>query len=142
MNLPGRVATFFASASLSGAFSGLLAAAIDEINGKSGRPHWAWIFILVGRHTALLGEYLTVMTGRDFHFPVWNRLFFLASSFASKARFLSGEEHAYVVSRLKEDGAVSQDDKNDSFSWREVIESARSPHVWLLAIALFFNGDV
>ncbi|KAF8136566.1 major facilitator superfamily domain-containing protein [Boletus edulis] len=97
-----RVATFFASASLSGAFSGLLAAAIDEINGKSGRPHWAWIFIL--------------------------------------AHFLSEEERAYVVSRLKEDGAVSQDDKNDSFSWREVIESARSPHVWLLAIALFFNG--
>lgn len=56
MTLFDRVATFFASASLSGAFSGLLAAAIGEISAKSGRPGWAWIFILVGRH-ALLGQF-------------------------------------------------------------------------------------
>lgn len=42
-----RVAIFFASTSLSGAFSGLLAAAIDLMNGKGGKPGWAWIFILV-----------------------------------------------------------------------------------------------
>lgn len=41
---------------------------------------------------------------------------------------------------LKEDGAVSQDDKEDNFSWTEIIESIKSPHVWLLAIVLFFNG--
>ena len=50
-DLLNRVATFFASASLSGAFSGLLAAAIDNLNGKGGKPGWAWIFILVGSRT-------------------------------------------------------------------------------------------
>ena len=42
-----RIATFFASASLAGAFSGLLAAAIDQLDGMGGKPGWAWIFILV-----------------------------------------------------------------------------------------------
>ena len=42
-----RIAAFYASASLSGAFSGLLAAAIDQMNSVGGKPGWAWIFILV-----------------------------------------------------------------------------------------------
>jgi hypothetical protein len=32
---------------ISGAFSGLLSAAIENMNGIGGRPGWAWIFILV-----------------------------------------------------------------------------------------------
>lgn len=32
---------------LSGAFSGFLAAAIQNMDGIGGRPGWAWIFILV-----------------------------------------------------------------------------------------------
>jgi len=37
---------------LSGAFSGLLAAAIEKMDGLGGKPGWAWIFILV-RYTLL-----------------------------------------------------------------------------------------
>ena len=44
------------------------------------------------------------------------------------------------MSKLKEDGAISHDDKKDGFSWIEVVESAKSPHVLLLAIVQFFNG--
>jgi MFS family permease len=33
---------------LSGAFSGLLAAAISKMDGIGGKDGWAWIFILVG----------------------------------------------------------------------------------------------
>jgi hypothetical protein len=32
---------------LSGAFSGLLAAAIQKLDGIGGKAGWAWIFILV-----------------------------------------------------------------------------------------------
>lgn len=42
-----RISAFYVSSSLSGAFSGLLAAAIDQINGQGGKQGWAWIFILV-----------------------------------------------------------------------------------------------
>lgn len=41
-----RVALFFSATSLAGAFSGLLAAAILNMDGKGGKPGWAWIFIL------------------------------------------------------------------------------------------------
>ncbi|KAF8434515.1 hypothetical protein L210DRAFT_527603 [Boletus edulis BED1] len=35
-----RIAAFYVSSSLSGVFSGLLAAVIDQINGRSGKPGW------------------------------------------------------------------------------------------------------
>jgi hypothetical protein len=41
-----RVAIFFSATSLAGAFSGLLAAAILNMDGKGGKAGWAWIFIL------------------------------------------------------------------------------------------------
>lgn len=41
-----RVALFFSATSLAGAFSGLLAAAILNMDGKGGKAGWAWIFIL------------------------------------------------------------------------------------------------
>jgi sugar phosphate permease len=119
-----RIATFFASASLSGAFSGLLAAAITNINGKSGRPGWAWIFIIEGIFTFLFG-----LTS-----------FLILPNSPSNARFFSTKERDYVMAKLKADGAVAGDDKSDDFSWIEVIRCLQSVHVWLLAPVLFFIG--
>ncbi|KAG1860508.1 major facilitator superfamily domain-containing protein [Suillus tomentosus] len=119
-----RVATFFASASLSGAFSGLLAAAIMNLNGKGGRPGWAWIFILEGIFSFLFG--LTA--------------FLLLPNSPCTARFLSTKERNYVMAKLKADGAVADDDRSDGFSWIEVIRCCQSIHVWLLAPVLFFLG--
>lgn len=50
-----RQALFFTGASLSGAFSGLLGAAISKMQGVGGRPGWSWIFILEGIFTVLVG---------------------------------------------------------------------------------------
>lgn len=41
-----RLAFFFAATSLAGAFSGLLASAILNMEGLSGKRGWQWIFIL------------------------------------------------------------------------------------------------
>ncbi|PAV17566.1 MFS general substrate transporter [Pyrrhoderma noxium] len=49
------ISLFSSAASLSGAFSGLLAAAIEKMDGINGRPGWAWIFILEGTFTVLVG---------------------------------------------------------------------------------------
>ena len=48
-----RIAIFFASTTLAGAFSGLLASAILHMDGVGGRPGWAWIFILEGLLTVV-----------------------------------------------------------------------------------------
>lgn len=42
-----RFALMFSVTSLAGAFSGLLAAAILNLDGERGLAGWAWIFILV-----------------------------------------------------------------------------------------------
>ncbi|KAI9457922.1 major facilitator superfamily domain-containing protein [Boletus coccyginus] len=121
-----RIATFFMPASLSGAFSGLLAAAILHLDGKGGRPGWAWIFILEGLLSFVFGLI---------------SFFFLPRS-PETARFLTLEERAYVNSALKHAGSISEDGDMDSFSWKEVARTAKSPHVWFLCVALFLNGTM
>jgi MFS family permease len=71
-DLAVRVAFFFSTASvskrptkkiwshltsiqLSGAFSGLLAAGIENMNGMGGKAGWSWIFILEGIFSVLIG---------------------------------------------------------------------------------------
>ena len=51
-----RMALFFSAATLAGAFGGLLARGISEMHGVGGRPGWAWIFILEGLATLIVGE--------------------------------------------------------------------------------------
>ena len=50
-----RAAIFFSAAALAGSFGGLLAAAIAKMGGIGGKPGWAWIFILEGLATILIG---------------------------------------------------------------------------------------
>ncbi|KAI9457921.1 major facilitator superfamily domain-containing protein [Boletus coccyginus] len=121
-----RIATFYLSSSLSGAFSGLLAAAIDHLDGKGGKPGWAWIFILEGIISIVLGLI---------------SFFFLPRS-PETARFLTQKERAYVTSILKHAGSISEDGDKDSFSWMEVARAAKSPHVWLLCVIFFFSGTI
>jgi len=49
-----RMALFFSAATLAGAFGGLLARGIAEMDGVGGKPGWAWIFILEGLITVIV----------------------------------------------------------------------------------------
>jgi MFS family permease len=57
-----RFAMMFSATSLAGAFSGLLAAAIEKMDGVRGLPGWAWIFILVRLRVPLLVMLFTYPT--------------------------------------------------------------------------------
>lgn len=46
--LATRIAYFYCTGALSGAFSGLLAAAIAQMDGIGGYAGWRWIFLLEG----------------------------------------------------------------------------------------------
>jgi MFS family permease len=50
-----RMALFFSAATAAGAFSGLLARGISEMDGLGGKSGWAWIFILEGALTLVAG---------------------------------------------------------------------------------------
>jgi MFS family permease len=50
-----RMAIFFSAATAAGAFGGLLARAIMGMSGVGGKPGWAWIFIIEGIITFIVG---------------------------------------------------------------------------------------
>ena len=119
-----RISIFFSAASLSGAFSGLLAFGIVNLHGRGGKPGWAWIFILEGLFTCLFGA----------------ASFFLLPRSPAHIKFLTEAEREYVVAALKEGGALDRDEKADTFSWSEVGAAFKLPQVWILAVVLFMSG--
>ncbi|KAF5379314.1 hypothetical protein D9757_007661 [Collybiopsis confluens] len=86
-----RAAIFFSAATVSGAFGGLLAAAISNMEGIGGKPAWAWIFILEGLATVIAG----VLS------------FFIIQDFPDTAKFLTEAERTVVVRRLQGDDQFS-----------------------------------
>lgn len=116
------VTAFFSSASLSGAFSGILAYAIIRMDGVAGRPGWAWIFILEGLFTVVFGLCS----------------YFILPCSPSQAGFLNEEEKSHVISELETDGTRNND--ADSFSWKEVVAAFTRPQVGILAIVFFMSG--
>lgn len=44
-----RICIFFCAAAVAGAFSGLLAAGIINLDGRGGMEGWRWIFLLEGK---------------------------------------------------------------------------------------------
>ena len=51
-----RMAIFFSAATAAGAFGGLLARGISEMKGLAGHGGWAWIFIIEGIITIVVGK--------------------------------------------------------------------------------------
>lgn len=86
-----RAAIFFSAAAIAGSFGGLLAAAIQNMNGLGGLEGWAWIFIIEGALTIVVA-FIS---------------FFMVHDFPDEAKFLSKEDRARVILRLKRDGQHS-----------------------------------
>ncbi|KAJ7221518.1 major facilitator superfamily domain-containing protein [Mycena pura] len=126
MRLQTRVAGFFSAASISGAFGGIMAYGIINLNGKAGHSGWQWIFIIEGVITIFVG---------------FVSFFFMPAS-PDDARFFNDEEKSYVRSKLKEDGAIQDDEALDGFSWKEVGKAFTSIHVIITGIVFFFGGVV
>lgn len=117
-----RVALLFSATSLAGAFSGLLAAAIVNLDGRHGRPGWAWIFILEGVFTSLFGIFA----------------FFVMPSSPRKVLGLSAAETEAINEMLRLDG--NDGTGHEPFSWSSVFSAFKAPQVVLLCIPLFFSG--
>ena len=79
-----RYTIFFSSTQLAGAFGGLLAAAIGNMNGLRGFRAWRWIFILEGTLTCVIAFVSS----------------FIITDFPEGAKWLREDERVYVKSRL------------------------------------------
>lgn len=67
-------------------------------------------------------------------------MFFVFPRSPAHSRFLTAEQKAHIVRRLKLDSPAGVDSFEESFSWAECRKAFTSPHVILLFIALFGNG--
>ncbi|KAK2628784.1 hypothetical protein QTJ16_001887 [Diplocarpon rosae] len=95
-----RMALFFSAATLAGAFGGLLARGIAEMDGVGGISAWAWIFILEGL--------LSILVSFTAYWAI--------SDYPASAKFLSQEERVEVERRITADhGNLSNE-----FSYRYV----------------------
>lgn len=113
---------FFSAASIAGAFSGLLAFAISKMDGIGGLEGWRWIFILEGIVTVLVA----VMA------------FFALHDFPETAKFLTEEERAFIVFRLKYQGQVQGKQENrvqvaeaEEFKWKYVVDAFTDWQIWI-----------
>lgn len=115
---------FFSAASLSGAFSGILAFGIIHLDGKRGHSSADWIFLIEGAVTVACGL----------------AAFFLLPCSPTHARFLNQQEKDYVVEKLQQDRVMSKDPGVDAFRWSEVGKAFSSPQVVIVGIIYFLNG--
>lgn len=127
-----RQAMFFSAASVAGAFSGLLAFAISKMHGVGGLEGWRWIFILEGLVTVLVA----VLS------------YFLLYDFPETAGFLTEEERAFVVYRLRYQGQVATEAsdsagarvaQSEEFQWKYVWQAFTD---WQIYVNIFVYWGV
>ena len=101
-----RAAIFFSAAAVAGSFGGLLAAAIGLMHGIGGKSGWAWIFILEGLATVIVG----IVS------------FWMVHDFPDEARFLSDVDRARVIRRLKADqqSSAEHEEFKMAYFWASV----------------------
>ncbi len=100
--LSWRISILFSAAALAGAFGGVLAFAINKMNGIGGQEGWRWIFYIEGIATVIVGTIA----------------FFLINDFPSdRPKFLTEEECDRTISRLQNDAGPGA---GEHFSWKQV----------------------
>ncbi|KNG89067.1 MFS transporter [Aspergillus nomiae NRRL 13137] len=118
-----RMAIFFSAAALAGSFGGLLAAAIAKMDKVGGKDGWAWIFILEGLATVVIG----VLS------------FWLVYDFPDKAKFLSDTDRKRVMRRLaldQQSSTAKEHEWKSSYMW----DSLKDHKTWLGAI-IYMGAD-
>ncbi|UZP39042.1 hypothetical protein NXS19_006858 [Fusarium pseudograminearum] len=103
-DLSTRISYFYCASALSGAFSGLLAAGIAEMDGVAGLEGWRWIFLLEGMVTVLLGVAC---------------FFFLIDTPALSSRWLTPEEIKFLeLSMFIKQGGGFQEES--TVRWKDI----------------------
>ncbi|KAJ3800001.1 MFS general substrate transporter [Lentinula aff. detonsa] len=118
-----RAAIFFSAATVSGAFGGLLAAAISNMDGIGGKPAWAWIFILEGLATVIAGALS----------------FFIIQDFPDTAKFLTEAERTVVVRRLQGDNQFSA--AGEKLRMKYIIRSMLDWKTWV-GMMVYVGADM
>ncbi|EKG17513.1 Major facilitator superfamily [Macrophomina phaseolina MS6] len=125
--LQTRMAVFFSAASMAGAFSGLLAFAIEKMDSAGGLAGWRWIFILEGIVTVVIG----VMC------------FKLLPDSPESASFLQPDERQFIVHRLQTDSGTRTGhvETADLFHWPTIRSALMEWKIWF-AIIIYWGNSI
>ncbi|KAI9740132.1 MAG: hypothetical protein M1818_004883 [Claussenomyces sp. TS43310] len=113
-----RVSYLFVCAALSGAFGGLLAYALLQMNGVAGYAGWRWVYIIEGIFSILCV------------FVVW----FGLPNDPSTSYFLTAEQKD-IMTRRNEQRAQYMG--NDHFEWKELQAAFADPKLYLSGVIQF-----
>ncbi|KAJ7130834.1 major facilitator superfamily domain-containing protein [Mycena crocata] len=101
-DVASRVAIFFSAATIAGAFGGILAFAIEKMEGIGGLHGWQWIFCLEGLATMLVAV----------------ASYFYMHDYPETAGFLTEPERKHVVHMLREDQQDLATHYDRKFVWQ------------------------
>lgn len=114
-----RYSFFFSSTCLAGAFSGLIAAGIWNLDGKRGLEGWRWIFIIEGAITVFCSIVM----------------YFCISDFPEEASYLTENERMFIKEKLSLDvGDSSHDVKLD---FKGVLRVFKEWKIWAAGLIYF-----
>ncbi|EOA84302.1 uncharacterized protein SETTUDRAFT_155576 [Exserohilum turcica Et28A] len=127
-----RMALFYCASATSGAFSGLLVAAIAKMNGIAGLEGWRWIFILEGMATVVMGVavFFLLPDSPDHAIGRWLT--------TDEARFL---RLTHIVTRgLKRKPRVNADGKKERIKWGVIGQVMKDWQIYLQAMIFASNA--
>ncbi|THV82868.1 MFS general substrate transporter [Aureobasidium pullulans] len=118
-----RLALFYCASALSGAFSGLLAFAIAKMDGMGGLAGWAWIFVLEGMVTVLIGVAC---------------FFVMPDTPALSGKWLTPDEQKYLlIQNIIKNNGTEKHEKGDKFKWTYLKDLVTDYKIYLQAWILF-----
>jgi len=119
------MAVFYVAASLAGAFSGLLAYGIQQLNGRSGLAGWQWIFLIEG----LIPVALSLI--------IWKVL----PDSPETAKFLTQPERDLLVRRLANDtsSGAGQTTNTDKIDKTHILAGLSDWKIWAATVIFWGN---
>ncbi|KAF2753001.1 MFS transporter [Pseudovirgaria hyperparasitica] len=106
-----RFNTFFAASVFAGAFGGLLAYGLTQLDGRAGLEGWRWIFIVEGLITVV-----TAFVAKYF-----------VADWPQQNRFLSAEEKALLAARLAQDNKGAGMERLDKKAVKRIFTDWKIP---------------
>jgi len=123
----GRMAMFYCASAASGAFSGLLAAGLAQMDGLGGYEGWRWIFIIEGIASVALGVLTFLMLPDSPITARWLK--------PDESRFL---ELSHIATRgIKTNAKI--DGEKKKFNWPVLKEVVKDWQLYLQALVFWSN---
>lgn len=125
-----RLGAFFSTGAISGAFSGLLAAGIAQMDGVGGYEGWRWIFILEGLMTVVMGIIA---------------ILFMIDLPSGSTSWLNSSELRYLeIQRLMKQGGLANGADAEGgdlgFRWVDLKMVVTNWKYWILLLCLFCHS--